>query len=669
MTIWGSSAGGRNGLSGAQEYARINNEIADINGGYYQQVRRSYGQSMESNINSTAASSDLGERAIAYSVRAGSSTSAWQATASGAHDNNIRSFVQSVPNGQIVFFCYAHEPEDENGDPLAFRQASSRFCKLVLDEGNPNVVPVFNLMAYTWRTNTRDPDDWNPGVLMTPAERAATMGAIDGYGGDNPSTRTPEWTYTAPYNTIVGQWGFRFGLYEVGVNAGVSGRGTWMLQLEDWVNARDVDVVCWWHSGGEVDQFWIDGATVDAEPATTQTWAGIIGRNQGADIPDVPLPEDPTIPVPITPGPDDSMSNPGNYPWWYSLWQPGVAYDRTELVYKNSGIPAWGDVKVGGNIDLDWTTARYPPTHPDVDAFALDPAPAACSFYLASVVGMSTAGLNFAFYNDGCATPIVSDDGRFDTDVAFLTGWRYSYGTSIVGQNHSYQFQVGRVGFTSLTAFERTNDGGTLGYPWYYAILPYLPDGASLGPTLSEVWTPGVDYATIEGLTIDIESDIITSGEPEIADQNETILVYLTGKDGIPPGQWLYDGTGSDDGAIGYPVQAPGELIATITPGSGTVSVEFTAEQVIARNTGTAEDESDFNARFPLYLIPQTLLGSYPGNVGIYGGGENYAETHWGPAIRVIFRWHLRTPDWRYRYPDPGLTGPGWGSPVSNVDF
>lgn len=296
MTIWGSSAAFVNGNTGLEEWVRINNLIKGLNGGYGMQARRSYDTGIPTSINGTYAAQDVGHRVSVFSVRpVQTADTGWNYTINGNHDAAIRSFVNSVPSGHKMYLIYNHEPENDGGSPhILWRQAFARFAKVVLDCGKSNVTPAFNLMAYTWNSS-RNPWDYNPARHMTAAEAGATVGLLDGYGDDNPSGRNPVANFAEAYTQITSEWGFRgFGVAECGV-FNVPGRGDWMLDLEDFADARPkCELICWWHAADPGASYFLD-APINNDPTSFQVWADIIARNQGADIPvsdpgDVELP-------------------------------------------------------------------------------------------------------------------------------------------------------------------------------------------------------------------------------------------------------------------------------------------------------------------------------------------------------------------------------------------
>lgn len=291
MTIWGSSGGFRSPLTGLQEWERIDDAIAFANGGDRLQARRTYGTTMHTTIVGTYAEDDIGNRVSIFSMRPTEpGNTGWEATLAGDDDAAIRSFVQSVPAGHQMFLTYNHEPENDGGSAKQWRKAAARFMQIVLDEGNTDIIPAFNLMGYTWQTAARNPRDWNPGRHMAPDERAACVGAVDAYGLAQPTVRTPSFLFTEPFNDIVDNWGFRYGIFEAGVDD-VTGRGQWMLDLETWVGDRtaDVDVVSWWHS--EVAGYpstWLDGDA--GTSAALADFADVISRNQDSSLPTVDVP-------------------------------------------------------------------------------------------------------------------------------------------------------------------------------------------------------------------------------------------------------------------------------------------------------------------------------------------------------------------------------------------
>lgn len=299
MTIYGTSAAFRNGLTGTEEWTRINNEVKARNGGYGHKARRSYEQDMRSSLGSNL-NYDISKGLVSVnSIRAPDSEpndTGWYKVINGGYDAAIRSYVRSIPSGHKCYLIYNHEPENDGGNPATlWRQAFARFAKVVLDCGNSNVVPTFNLMAYTWDTATRNPDDYNPARHMTAAEAAACVGTVDGY------TRTPDELFTEPRADIL-SWGFRgFGVSEMASNSAAASPG-WMLDLEDWVDTHtQVEYVCYWHAATDETYF------LDQTETMLQTWADIIGRNQGANI---PVSEIPDVDIPASSGTGNSTGTP-----------------------------------------------------------------------------------------------------------------------------------------------------------------------------------------------------------------------------------------------------------------------------------------------------------------------------------------------------------------------
>lgn len=339
MTVWGTSAGARNGRNGNEEWTYIDNVVKGLNGGYGHKARRSYDQKVPTNFNNCPAASDIGKRVSAFSIHTTeSSDTGWLAMANGNYDSALRSLVNSVPSGHKVYLIYSHEPENDGGSPQTlWRPAWARFAKVVLDCGNSNVVPTFNLMAYTWDAASRNPNDYNPARNMTSAEVAACLGTVDAY------TRPVEGLFGEPYADII-SWGFRgFGIMEMG-QADDPSIASWMLDVEDWVNAHPkTEIACWWHSGfAGSEQFWLDTTNDGLE-----TWADIIGRNQGANIP-VTQP-----PVTVLP-PSSGTGNPTGTPVVTSGNTGGYSYGE----YYGTGTPGWtGPIRVSQSFatgDENW---------------------------------------------------------------------------------------------------------------------------------------------------------------------------------------------------------------------------------------------------------------------------------------------------------------------------
>jgi hypothetical protein len=307
MTIWGTSAAFRNGLTGNEEWERIDGIVAGLNGGFHHQARRTYHQGVPSNISQTYAVDDIGRCVSAFSFGTGDNNTGWNKMINGDYDATLRSFVNSVPSGHQMYLIYNHEPENDGGSPTTlWRQAWARFAKVVLDCGNSKVVPAFCLMAYTWQTASRNPWDYNPARHMTAEEAAACIGTVDGYGLDAPLTRDADFLFTEPRQDILG-WGFRgFGVMEFGVD-NVAGRGDWMLDVESWVGAHsNVEIMCWWHSQvqGQPSTFLDDDSN---DPTSLQTWADIIAGNQDSTV---PVSSTPVTGLPPSSGTGNSTGTP-----------------------------------------------------------------------------------------------------------------------------------------------------------------------------------------------------------------------------------------------------------------------------------------------------------------------------------------------------------------------
>ena len=295
MTLWGSSSAYRSGLNEKEEWDRIQTLIKNLNGGYGMQIRRSYKQDIISNFSQAAFQAGFDyQRGIvsAMSIRPTQTADAgWLNTINGNHDAAIKSLVNSTPTDHTMYLIYSHEPENDGGHPATYwRQAWARFAKVVLSCGKSNVIPTFNLMGWTFQSASgRNPNDYNPARHMTAAEAAACVGSIDGYGDDQPYSRTPSATFGGAYNDVM-SWGFRgFGIGECGV-LNVAGRGDWMTALQTWVNARsDVEFVCWWHAEDPGYVTYLD-SPIGNDPTSFQVWANIIASEQGGTPPSTPPP-------------------------------------------------------------------------------------------------------------------------------------------------------------------------------------------------------------------------------------------------------------------------------------------------------------------------------------------------------------------------------------------
>jgi hypothetical protein len=341
----GSSAKQRAGRTGLAEWMWLDDQIASANGGTRMRVRRTYDDSMPSSWSKTPAAADAGKRISAYSFK-----TSWTGMAGGSYDSAVTNLVNGIPSGHTVYLTWYHEPENDasptyggkgSGNPADWRAGWVRFAQLVWAVGKPNVHACFNLMAFTWRSNNRDPSDWNVAPQLNSTEKNATVATLDGYGAG--ANATPQSVFGPALTTLDG-WGFsRFGIQETGW--AIDDQTQWANQMGQWIkngNGADLEFACWWHSQLNGPSYFLDTTS------EIRAWAAVVAGNTQAVTPPpvvppggtVPPPAPPPItpePPPVVPGGGGSGSGGGTYP-------PG-----------NAGTP--GDPTAGG-----WGPAYFPVT-------------------------------------------------------------------------------------------------------------------------------------------------------------------------------------------------------------------------------------------------------------------------------------------------------------------
>lgn len=308
MTLYGSTGGYRNGLTGTQEWTRIDNVIRGLNGGYGMQLRRCYASSLPANFSSTESYSDVGKRVTSWTF----TTPTWGTVANGSRNSDISDFCDTIPAGHYAYIGYFHEPEDQvekqGWDAAEWVAAQVNLIQSVLAVGNPKVIPAISLMSWTGHpASPRNINLYDPGPDLTTAEQNATVMGQDGYATQ--PTYTPYGIFDGFTTSWRGLGWSRQAIWECGIQD-FSTRTHWFNLLEQYANDRNLEVVTYFHSDTDPDpdtDCWLDLETYD--PTALDTWAAIVANNQGADIP-APDPGDPpTEPPPPDPGPETRDSN------------------------------------------------------------------------------------------------------------------------------------------------------------------------------------------------------------------------------------------------------------------------------------------------------------------------------------------------------------------------
>lgn len=205
---------------------------------------------------------------VVYNVKASDSS-----LISGAHTSDIASFCASVPSDQVIYWIVNHEPEnDANRTPAAWAQGVAKFCKDVLDNrGSKKIIPGFVLQSFTWRSNNRNPEDWNPAPEMNAlgVNKANVIASWDGYSHDVIGDPASE-VYAAPLASYR-SWGFtRIGVSETGCKSYSStsraGAAKWTRDMANFVKSQGFEYVMWFNSG--VGQ----NAAGEATPPLIEGW-------------------------------------------------------------------------------------------------------------------------------------------------------------------------------------------------------------------------------------------------------------------------------------------------------------------------------------------------------------------------------------------------------------
>lgn len=160
------------------------------------------------------------------------------------HDN--------ITNGgtRKVWFCYHHEPENDNITPEAWREGQKNFANIVRAWGGTS---CSILMGHTWNPNSgRNPEEWFVDDIDVYGVDAYYRMGENGYPGQ--VENFAEWCRTKGKRWLIGEWGINSN-HAVGLE-----RAEGIRSYGSWINAQnDCVAACWWHaktsSGGsyEVD--------------------------------------------------------------------------------------------------------------------------------------------------------------------------------------------------------------------------------------------------------------------------------------------------------------------------------------------------------------------------------------------------------------------------------
>lgn len=307
--IWGSSSSpfpGETNVDRPQAWSRLNEKIKESNGGYGMHVRRTF----DANIPSSWQNSSMASDTSLCAVSAGSIKASWKNTANGSNFNQIKSFVQSIPDDRLVYLCFFHEPEDDTpaqGSSDIFCSAFAKFVDAVMESGKENVIPCFIYMAWTFNSASgRNPDDWNIASKLKPEYLNKVVAGLDGYA-QQPTSRPAKAIFDKAFN-VMKSWGFsRFGIFETATHsAGQNSlRSEWICELAKWAYMReDIEIVSWYHSyvgQNAGDEGWFLGNwsfvgnnyILEDRDSSIFAFANIIKyEGTGVSIPECSLPSD-----------------------------------------------------------------------------------------------------------------------------------------------------------------------------------------------------------------------------------------------------------------------------------------------------------------------------------------------------------------------------------------
>jgi hypothetical protein len=252
-TVWAASSApfiGEN-YSKIASWQRLNNRLKAANGGFGLRGRRSYDKGIPANFASSAMADDLGNCPVSI----GSFKPDWIETVDNTNNDAIREFIQSIPEDQIVYLTFHHEPENDvtatyTSDLLL--KAFARFVDIVINSGKHNIHPCFILMSWTFKTQSgRNPDDFNMARYLKPGQISNVIAGLDGYA-DDPVVSAQQ--IFEPCFTRMKSWGFnRFGIFETGAHVTLTkanARSVWIRELGQWVQSRnDIVLVSWFNNG------------------------------------------------------------------------------------------------------------------------------------------------------------------------------------------------------------------------------------------------------------------------------------------------------------------------------------------------------------------------------------------------------------------------------------
>lgn len=167
----GAAAGAKDGRSGIEEF-----EYLEGLSGRALDVRRSFTSNFPASFTSHPANDDVGHRVSVASVK-----SSPDRMAKGLDDALVTGFVESIPDGHVVYLTWQHEAEatDKHNDPAVIRAGGQRFARLVKEaRGDKAVHVTWVFMGYSFAPiSGRDPNAWYWG------DRSVEVVAVDAYNG------------------------------------------------------------------------------------------------------------------------------------------------------------------------------------------------------------------------------------------------------------------------------------------------------------------------------------------------------------------------------------------------------------------------------------------------------------------------------------------------------
>jgi hypothetical protein len=221
---------------------------------------------------------DIGRRATHYSFKPDMT-----ALAAGSLDDDIRTFLDTIPDSHRTILTIWHEPENNfttAGQQAEYREGWRRFAQLVEAENRPELSTSWVLMAYSFRAvSGRNPEDWWPGDGVVDIVGIDTYndGSLDGTAWYSPGRAfgQPAAGDKSPGSFVAGgilgfldQHNVLFGVAEFGTLENTDGltaawtdtptKAAWIRDAVNYYQSIGAVYVEYFHSGPYRGPWWLD---------------------------------------------------------------------------------------------------------------------------------------------------------------------------------------------------------------------------------------------------------------------------------------------------------------------------------------------------------------------------------------------------------------------------